>query len=70
MKEMVALGNTCITKDLKKYVVSDVKKAKLLTSDDFKEIGNIALENRFLPLFGSFGRFCLPPIFLPGVAYF
>jgi hypothetical protein len=27
-------------------VISDVKKAKQLTSDDFKEIGNIALEGQ------------------------
>ena len=30
-------------------VVSDVKKAKLLTSDDFKEIGNIGLEGQKMP---------------------
>jgi hypothetical protein len=30
-------------------VVSDVKKAKLLTSDDLKEIGNIALEGQKMP---------------------
>jgi hypothetical protein len=30
-------------------VVSDVKKAKLSTSDDIKEIGNIALEGQKMP---------------------
>jgi hypothetical protein len=31
------------------HVVSDVKKAKLLTSDDIKEIGNIVLEGQKMP---------------------
>jgi hypothetical protein len=30
-------------------VISDVKKAKLLTSEDLKEIGSIALEGQKMP---------------------
>jgi hypothetical protein len=30
-------------------VVADIKKAKLLTSDDLKEVGNIGLEEQNLP---------------------